>query len=141
MKSCYMTTVERTTTHHKYPVIIHRDQWYFYSCDTMRQLDRLVNILGFSYRLSMETKSPNTGIFRRYDLDREFRDKEFNSREQIPTDAKPIKALSNGSIVKCYFTNDGETITLYRPNPNCKDIYDPLPLDQNIAYTRLYGTL
>lgn len=141
MNTCYMTTVNRTTKHHKYPIIIHRDQWYFYSCDTMRQLDQLARTLGFSYTLEMETKSPHFGVFRRYSLDRDFRDDHFNSLQQLPPDAKPIKALSNGSIVTCYFTNDGQTITVYRPNPNCKDIYDPLPIDQHIAWTRLYGTL
>lgn len=65
--------------------------------------------------------------------------KSFNRLEDLPENAHPILALSNGSIVTCYFTNDGSTVRIYRPNPNCKDIYHPLPLMEHIAYQRLYG--
>lgn len=142
MKHCYMSTVERTNEqYHRSHIIIHIDTWHFFECDTKDQLDYMGKTLGFTYKLTEESESVYFGVYRRYDLDREFRDTGFNHLEDLPKEAKPIKALSNGSIVTCYYTNDGETVTLYRPNPNYKDIYKPLPIDQHIAHSRIYGML
>lgn len=54
---------------------------------------------------------------------------------------KKIKALSNGSIVDCYIKRDNrkKTITILRPNPNAKDIYKPLTLNEHIAFQTLHG--
>lgn len=54
--------------------------------------------------------------------------------------AKPIKALSNGSIVDCYFINDGKRVKFYRCNPNAKDFYKPMSLEEHIMYQREHGT-
>ena len=54
--------------------------------------------------------------------------------------AKPIKALSNGSIVDCYFINDGERVKFYRCNPNAKNFYHPLPLAEHIKYQQEFGS-
>lgn len=54
--------------------------------------------------------------------------------------AKPIKALSNGSIVDCYYINNGKDVKFYRCNPNAKKFYKPLPLDEHIAYQKKYGS-
>ena len=54
--------------------------------------------------------------------------------------AKPIKALSNGSIVDCYFINDGERVRFYRCNPNAKDFYKPLTTEEHIKYQKEFGT-
>ena len=54
--------------------------------------------------------------------------------------AKRIKALSNGSIVDCLFTNDGERVKFYRCNPNAKKYYKPLSLKEHIKYQREHGT-
>lgn len=65
---------------------------------------------------------------------------EFATVEQLPEGAKPIKALSNGSIVTCYFINDGKTIWIYRPNPNAHDVYKPMDLSDHLAHRRIYGS-
>lgn len=66
----------------------------------------------------------------------------FWKLEELPKRAKPIKALSNGSIVTCYYCKNykDNTITIYRPNPNAKDIYNPLDLEQHIKHKQIYGT-
>ena len=142
MKHCYMSTVERTDgQYHRSHIIIHIDNFYFFECETKEQLDYMARTLGFAYELTEERESVHFGVYRRYDLDREFRNGGFSHLEELPEGVKPIKALSNGSIVTCYYHNDGETVTLYRPNPNYKDIYKPLPIDQHIAHVRIYGSL
>lgn len=54
--------------------------------------------------------------------------------------AKKIKALSNGSIVDCYFVNDGNRVKFYRCNPNAKKFYHPLSLEEHIKYHREHGS-
>lgn len=53
--------------------------------------------------------------------------------------AKPIKALSNGSIVDCYFINNGKRVRFYRCNPNAKDFYKPLSTEEHIMYQKEFG--
>lgn len=55
----------------------------------------------------------------------------FWKMEELPEDAKPIMLKSNGSMVIGYFTNDDGYITLYRPNPNAKEVYRPIPFPWN----------
>ena len=59
--------------------------------------------------------------------------------EDLPEGIKPIKALSNGSIVTCYYKTDKEAV-IYRPNPNAKEVYDPLETAEHIAHKKIYGT-
>ena len=62
--------------------------------------------------------------------------------EDLPKNAIKFKALSNGEIVDCYFKKfkRTKTIYIYRPNPNAKEIYNPLPLQEHRAFKLLYGT-
>ena len=139
----YISTVEKTDAqYHRSPVIIHKDwQWYLAEFQNSEQLDYMAHVLGFTYTLRKEEESKRFGVYREYDINRKFQDAHFRSNTKLPENAKPMKALSNGAIVTCYFVNDGETITIYRPNPNDKDIYKPLPIEQHIAHQRIYGSI
>lgn len=64
----------------------------------------------------------------------------YGITEENLSRAKSIKALSNGSIVDCYVTNDGGRVRIYRCNPNAKSFYRPLPLDEHIKFTEAHGT-
>lgn len=76
----------------------------------------------------------------RFSLNREFKEeKSFWNLSEIPSGAKPIKALSNGSFVTCYFLNDGKIVHWYRPNPNSKNVYKPMTLQQHIRHREVYG--
>ena len=54
--------------------------------------------------------------------------------------ATKFKALSNGSIVDCYYVNDGNRIRVFRCNPNYPEFYNPLPLAEHIAFQKENGT-
>lgn len=49
----------------------------------------------------------------------------FWSMDEIPDNATKYIDLCNGNYVECYLTDDGETVTEYRPNPNAKGVYVP----------------
>jgi hypothetical protein len=55
-----------------------------------------------------------------------LRSKYFWKLEELPEGCKPLEDRSNGSKVRCFAHNDGETLTIYRPNPNAKDVYIPM---------------
>ena len=63
----------------------------------------------------------------------------FWDLNELPKNAKKIKALSNGSIVDCYYKKTKKEILFYRPNPNAKNVYNPLKIDEHIKYQKENG--
>lgn len=128
---------------HRSKFIIHGESgYYFAEFDTEDQLAFFAETLGFSYQLTSEERSARFGTYRKYMMSHKINDPcygGFWKREDVPAEAKPFKALSNGSIVTCYFTNDGETINIFRPNPNAKEVYKPLETPAHIAHRKIYG--
>lgn len=68
-----------------------------------------------------------------YTSDRTINGSYFTAISQVPTDAIKYTDLCNGSLVDCYYTWDA----IYRPNPNCKDIYIPLDIKDHIAFRNI----
>jgi hypothetical protein len=140
----YISIVERTNEqYHRSKIIIHRpNMFYFAEFDTEKQLNFFAKTIGFSYSLIEEKQSNMFGTYKKYFISHDINDPYsggFWKKSDLPSNTKPIKALSNGSIVTCFFTNDGESINFYRPNPNAKEVYNPLSLDQHIAHVKTYG--
>ncbi len=74
-------------------------------------------------------------------LDNHFKDicQAYSISQENLSKATKFKCLSNGSIVDGYFLNDGKRIRIYRCNPNAKKFYNPLPIDEHIAFQRTHG--
>lgn len=70
----------------------------------------------------------------RYFTDNFLREKYFWEIDELPNMCKSLYAMCNGSMVKCYTHNDGNTITIYRPNPNAKEVYKPLEFEEARKY-------
>ena len=64
----------------------------------------------------------------------EIQEKLFRTMEEIPENAVKYTDLSNGSLVDCYYTNENNIYTVYRPNCNAKEVYKPMELKQHIEY-------
>ena len=146
MKTNKMTIAERTDEqYHRSHIIIRETDghWHAAEFDSVEQLDLFAQTLGFTYTAESWKETERFGILREYKLSHRIEAQKcggFWSLDELPEGAKPIKALSNGSIVTCYFTNDGETIRFYRPNPNAHAIYHPLSIEEHIVHRRIYGT-
>ena len=142
----WISTVERT--HQKFHckhVVIHSLAMGFWSAsfDAIEQLDAFAKTVGFTYTLRMrEENHTEFGVYEEYDMSHKILESQrgFWKLDELPEGVKPIKALSNGHLVTCYFRNDGETIRFYRPNPNAAEVYDPMPLRQHIEHQKIYGT-
>lgn len=112
------------------------------SFKTMEQFEMFAKTLGFKI---IHTEIINKGTTHEMKIctsNYKIIDEHFMRLDDLPARAKPIKALSNGSIVTCYYYKDykANTITIYRPNPNRKDIYKPLELQEHINHKKIYGT-
>ena len=90
------------------------------------------------FGLHLKLIEQNFGV-RIYAVRERFQDKFFLSIKDLPDNAKPMKVLSNGSIVTGYVSRDGDIITVYRPNPNVESIYKPMTQKCHIAYQKKYG--
>ncbi|MCL6442564.1 MAG: hypothetical protein K6T83_03735 [Alicyclobacillus sp.] len=88
--------------------------------------------------LAEDFETPNGRIWV-YDLHGEIEERSFWNLSEIPLDAKPFKGLSNGYLVDCYYLHTHCGSIIYRPNPNAKQVYNPLPIDEHIEYMRVYG--
>lgn len=148
-KRMWISTVEEIDVqYHRSPIIIHESgvgSFHFAEFETMEQLDFFARMLGFTYELVEERNWRNNtnNTYREYAISHKINSDYiggFWTLSDIPADAKPFKALSNGSIVTCYFVNDSKEITIYRPNPNAKEVYKPLELKDHIAHKRIYGS-
>ena len=44
---------------------------------------------------------------------------------------KKLKGYSNGSLVDCYISIDEDRVTVYRPNPNAKEVYNRMEIKES----------
>ena len=165
----YMTRIitgaERLPENHRSRVILHDGQWYFGEYSSLDQLrDFAQAVGGFSWtldhveRLELERvrdswKSCSPYSIEFYTLSHRFEvyavchDSKWGKcayfwrLDEVPAGAVPFVGLSNGSLVTCYATNDGETIRLFRPNPNAKEVYRPLSTADHFTYVRAHGDM
>lgn len=85
----------------------------------------------------IETKEK--GKIEIYSLDVEIEEKSFWKLEDIPQGAKKFKGLSNGSYVDCYYIHTEKGSRIFKPNPNAKEVYKPLTLEEHIQYGKIHG--
>lgn len=125
-----------------YKAVIRRADQYFYyhmaSFYNMEQLRRFCK----KFNIALLPKDENDSVII-FETSKKIMDsnRKFWKLSDLPKNAKPIFALSNGSIVKCYYTNTKTTVRIYRPNPNAKEIYQPLPFKKHIAHHKKNGIL
>jgi hypothetical protein len=86
-----------------------------------------------------EFESEEHGKTEIYKIHGAIEERSFYKLEEIPNGATKYKDLSNGRLVDCYYIHTENGCIVYRPNPNAKDVYKPLPLDEHIAYMRING--
>ena len=119
------------------------NSWQFNiaSFENIKQFEFFRQTLGFKIKLKQILYENTEKEVKIYWTNYNIVSSSFWSLEELPKKAKPIKALSNGSIVTCYYNKNykSKTITIYRPNPNAKNIYDPLELQEHISHTKIYG--
>lgn len=147
----YVTFLEHpelSATYNRYdgchhPVVLHKNwQWHLGRFPSMEKLQVFLDFAGLKLgELTDERDTGEAGIFRSWNIDCNIEDTGFNRISDLPKGAKPFTGLSNGSLVTCYLYNDGDTLHIYRPNPNNKLLYNPLSIEDHILFCREQGYL
>lgn len=134
------TSTSKEATEKRYNYIIYSGCmfYHFFSSDKKRAYKRIIKKLGFEFENREPEKNGETVC--RW-LKGTITNCLFTKKDQLPKGAKAIKALSNGSIVKCYYLRQNDELLFFRPNPNYKEIYKPLSLKKHIRHTLKYGVM
>lgn len=61
----------------------------------------------------------------------------FWNLEDIPEGSTPFIGMENGSYVNCYSNIKNGKSTIYKPNPNAKNVY--IPYDHRAVSHQIYG--
>lgn len=123
-----------------HPVILHKNHsWHLGRFPSMEKAKEFMDFAGLQLGELVEEKPMGKcGMYRQWAVESEVVEHGFSSLSDIPEGAKEFIGLSNGSLVPCYLLNDGN-LHIYRPNPNVKEIYRTMDIDEEIAYRRENG--
>ena len=104
--------------------------FHFASFKNLNQARKFFEIFGVKFSPLYDNE-----LYEVWESDKFFKDGGyFWKKEELPAGAKKIKALSNGSIVDCYYQIKKDNVLFYRPNPNAKRVYKPLSLEEHIKF-------
>lgn len=125
-------------------------QYHFASFKTKKQLDNFAKKLGFKYKLYKDNFGRITGRANKvlkspkvwtilHNEDYKPINRAYTITDTELKQAKQIYALCNGSTVPCYYVTTKTHVLIYRPNPNCKEFYKPLSIEEHIKYQEENG--
>jgi len=128
MGNFWITECEKTHPEmHEKKVIMHRDvHWQFKTFSNMAELDKFAEMLGFKYEIFDTWHNGILGTAKKYAMSHfidDPMDRSFWKLEEVPKGAKKVNLMDNGHTVTCYFINDGQTIHVFRPNPNVQELH------------------
>ena len=91
-----------------------------------------------------EVEYETTGKINFYNLSKNiinYRDGGFWSIEELRkitnnAELKKVKGLSNGSVVDCYAEIKEDEVIIYRPNPNAKEVYQTMTLEDELNFRK-----
>lgn len=126
-------------------IIIHDGwQWLIGKIHNEKELKEVLNFLEIELTdIDHEVEWETTGKIKFYNLskniNRSYYAGGFWNMEQLEEDSKSnrlkrFKGLSNGSLVDCYAEIDDDIITIHRPNPNAKEVYNKMALEDEMQY-------
>ena len=132
-------------------IIIHDGyQWQIGNIRNDEELQEVLDFLEISLTdIEHEVEWESTGKVTHYNLSKNINnpcDGGFWNMEQLQgmsegQTLKKFKGYSNGSIVDCYAGIGDSIVDIYRPNPNAKEVYKPMVLEEHLNYIKNNWTL
>ena len=133
MTRIWLTTYEIPKNQYKH--ILTKDVYNYTAFRTDKGLNDFVKRTGADFIKHNEVMTADHGKVQCFVAENiEIQEKSFGKMEDIPENAVKYTDLSNGSLVDCYYTNENNIYTVYRPNCNAKEVYKPMELKQHIEY-------
>ena len=93
---------------------------------TEEEFNAYLQRTGLTVEFRSEFESKECGHTELYSLIGCYHDALFWSMNEIPEDAQKFIGLSNGSYVNCFYADVDGIRTIFRPNPNAKEVYKPV---------------
>ena len=119
----------------QYKHILKKDVYSYTAFRTDKDLNDFIKRTGANFIKHNEVMTAEHGKVQWFVAENiEIQEKLFWRMEEIPENTIKYTDLSNGSLVDCYYTNENDIYTLYRPNPNAKEVYKPMELKQHIEF-------
>ena len=133
MSRVWLTTYEIPKNQYKH--ILTKGAYAYTAFRTDKGLNDFIKRTGTNFIKQNEVMTAEQGKVQSFIAENiEIQEKLFRTMEEIPENAVKYTDLSNGSLVDCYYTNVNNIYTVYRPNPNAKEVYKPMELKQHIEY-------
>ena len=133
MTTLWLTTYEKNKNQYKH--IITKDAYAYIAFRTDKGLNDFIARSGVDFIKQSENETLQYGKTQSF-IARNITliEQSFWEIADIPENAKLYKDLSNGSLVDCYYTKENDIYTVYRPNPNAKNVYKPMEIEQHIHF-------
>lgn len=133
MNRIWLVTYEIPKNQYKH--ILTRGAYAYTAFRTDKGLNDFIKRTGIDFVKQNEVMTADHGKVQWFIAENiEIQEKLFWKMEDIPENAVKYTDLSNGSLVDCYYTNENDVYTQYRPNCNAKEVYKPMGLKQHIEY-------
>ena len=133
MTKLYLTTYEMPKNQYRHILI--KGVYSYTAFRTDKGLNDFIKRTGANFVKQNEVMTADHGKVQDFTAETiEIQEKLFWKMEEIPENAVKYTDLSNGSLVDCYYTNENDVYTQYRPNCNAKEVYKPMELKQHIEY-------
>lgn len=136
-----LTIIVREKTKHNgdYKYLITSGAYSYTAYHTQKGFDFFLKSRNLKLQLVEERQTEELGKVQVFKTDNVIVEKSFWRMEEVPKNAIRFTGLSNGSLVDCYYLHTSNGSEVYRPNPNAKEVYKPMPIDEHIAFQRIYG--
>ena len=133
MSRIWLTTYEIPKNQYKH--ILTKGVYAYIAFRTDKGLNDFIKRTGIDFVKQNEVMTADHGKVQSFVAENiEIQEKLFWEMEEIPENAVKYTDLSNGSLVDCYYTNENNIYTEYRPNCNAKEVYKPMELKQHMEY-------
>jgi len=127
-------------------IIIHDGwEWHIGKVQNQKELDEVLQFLEIELTtVEHEVEYNTTGKIVFYDVSKNINNpcgggfwsigqlQEMSKGQRL----KKFKGLSNGSIVDCYIGISENTVNIYRPNPNAKEVYNEMEHNEELYYRK-----
>ena len=123
----------------EYKYLIKKGMYAYTAFHTEKGFNQFLEIANIKLNEPRIIESEKHGKLYSYLIDSEIDEILFWELEEVPKEAKKFKGLSNGSYVDCYYIHTENGAKIFRPNPNAKEVYKPLSLDEHIKYSKING--
>lgn len=110
-----------------------------YAFKTEKGYKRWVERTNLQIRHAEDKQTTEYGLIRIFHAIGLLEERLFQNLSEIPPGAVRYKGVSNGSVVDCYYLKTEFGSIEFHPNPNFKDIYKPLPIEEHIKFHKMYG--